>query len=259
MLLERAPTPNRTEPGKLRAWALALLVHLVFFALLALGVTWQSKQPAPVEAELWSSLPAQAPKAESVPEPERPKRVTQAEPKLEPKPEPKFEPKPDIALKEQRERNKREQAEQLKQEQVKKKQIEEKQRKLKEEQAKKLTLEKEAKTASEQAHAAQAAQKALVDEYADRIRKKIHGKVVPPPDIQGNPEIELELSLLITGDLRDPPKIVKSSGNRALDDAIVQAVVAAQPLPVPSSRVDLFNSNFRPLKLKYRPYDPSSN
>ena len=46
----------------------------------------------------------------------------------------------------------------------------------------------------------------------------------------------------------------KSSGVPAYDAAVERAIMAAQPLPVPSE-TDLFQENFRELALVFRPKD----
>jgi hypothetical protein len=43
--------------------ALAIVVHVAFFAFLYFGVSWQRKQPEPLVAELWSELPPPKPLA----------------------------------------------------------------------------------------------------------------------------------------------------------------------------------------------------
>ena len=53
----RSPLLTRSEPGRLPAALLAIIVHSVFFALLVFGVSWQVKQPESAIAELWSQLP----------------------------------------------------------------------------------------------------------------------------------------------------------------------------------------------------------
>ena len=53
--------------GRLRAIALALAMHLLLVGLLVFGLKWQSRQPEPVQAELW--IPPPPPKAEPVPVP----------------------------------------------------------------------------------------------------------------------------------------------------------------------------------------------
>jgi len=83
------------EPGGTWPAALSLLVHAVLFALLFLGLHWQSKHPDAVVVELWSQLPAVEPPQPALP----PKAETEPSPK--PQPAPKVEtksPKPDIAV-----------------------------------------------------------------------------------------------------------------------------------------------------------------
>ena len=59
---------RREEPGQMKAGALALLVHALFLGLMIFGVSWQNKEPAAVEVELWNSLPS----VESNSPPQRP-------------------------------------------------------------------------------------------------------------------------------------------------------------------------------------------
>jgi colicin import membrane protein len=150
--VKRAPGPPAAQdrprqPGGIRAVFLAVVVHAAFFALIVFGVTWQSRQQAPLQAELWKDLPP-APKTTKAPEPEPPKPDPEPPkpepPKPEPpKPEPPKElkkdepPKPDpaIALKEKKEREKKERLEKLERE--KRKKDEEAAKKKKEDEARK--------------------------------------------------------------------------------------------------------------------------
>jgi len=45
------------EPFKLPAGILALAVHLIFFALLYFGFSWQNTPPESISVDLWQSLP----------------------------------------------------------------------------------------------------------------------------------------------------------------------------------------------------------
>ena len=111
----------------------AVVMHLLFFALLVFGVSWQKREPdSAMVVDLWSSLPAppraETPRPQPKPEPEPPKPEPRPEPKPAPpppKPEPKPTVKPDIALKEKQAKRK------LKEEQEKL----EREKKLKQEQA----------------------------------------------------------------------------------------------------------------------------
>ena len=105
--------------GKWTALMLALLVNLLFIAVLVFSVSWQNRKPEAVSAELYAPPPVNTPRPQPKVEPVQP-------PKIEPTPEPKPVPKPptpivekpdtreaDIALKAKRdaERKAQEQAE----------------------------------------------------------------------------------------------------------------------------------------------------
>lgn len=70
------------------AGALAMVVHLFFFAALVFGVSWKTLPNLPVYADLWQALPDLP-----VPIPPEPRPVQ--EPAPQPKPEPKPAPKPE--------------------------------------------------------------------------------------------------------------------------------------------------------------------
>ena len=273
-----------SEPGRLPAGVLAVLVHLAFLALLVFGVSWQTKPPAPVSVDLWSSVPA-PPTLVVKPQPLLPKLqplpIPKPPPKLEslpePEPAPKAElepPKPDIAIKEKEERLKSQQqqkaaADQRRKEEeeerskelkrqedeVKKQQqakLKEAQAKAKEEQAKKLAEGREAqavaqvKAATEKA-AADAAND-LVASQIDKIRIKIRQSTQVPENIAGRPQAEFKLVLLPTGELLSVT-LVKSSGNPAYDDAVARGIKRAEPLPLPPNPA-LF-PRFRELTLPF--------
>jgi colicin import membrane protein len=258
------------QPGSIRAVFLAIVVHAAFFALIVFGVTWQSRQEAPLQAELWKDLPP-APKAKA-PEPEPPKpEPTPEPPKPEPpKPEPEpprpeppkkvkpEPPKPDpaIALKEKKEREKKERLEKLERE--KKKKDEEAAKKKKEDDARKKK-EDEAKRKEEdrlkreqeraRAEAAQARNKEK-DKFIDAIRAKIRGRANVPDNVTGNPEVQVLIRILPGGEVLDLT-ITKRSGNPTYDAAIERGIRSASPLPVPPANSELF-PQFRELSLNIR-------
>ena len=105
--------------GKWTALMLALLVNLLFIAVLVFSVSWQNRKPEAVSAELYAPPPVNTPRPQPKVEPVQP-------PTIEPPPEPRPVPKPptpivekpdtreaDIALKAKRdaERKAQEQAE----------------------------------------------------------------------------------------------------------------------------------------------------
>ena len=104
-------TPPR-PPGRLRAIALAVLIHAVLVGALTWGVNWKSTSDQPaVEAELWAAVPQQAaPRAEAPPPPPAPEPRPQpapAPPPPAPPPPRQVEPDTrdaDIALQQQKKR-----------------------------------------------------------------------------------------------------------------------------------------------------------
>ena len=71
---DRSDQAPRAEPGALRAFGLAMLVHLLLLSALTWGVSWKSKDPSlSFEAELWSALPQEAaPPLQAPPTPPEP-------------------------------------------------------------------------------------------------------------------------------------------------------------------------------------------
>lgn len=252
------PPAERKEPGRKWALALAVAVHLIFAAVLVFGVNWQTKEASPVMAELWSSLPALAPKPVPQPEPEpAPLPEPEPQPKPVPKPEPKLEqPKPvkaDIELKDK----KKEKEKKRKEEERKKAEAE---KKLKDqvlkEQQDRLEAEQEALNkqraaeAARQQMAAQAAAQRQMNDAISRISSHIRRFIIMPPDVAGNPQAEFEVSLIPTGEVLNV-KLSRSSGNPAYDNAVERAIRKASPLPLPTDPALV--GRFRELKLKFRP------
>lgn len=242
----------------MRAIFLAVVVHIVFFALIVFGVTWQSQPTPPVQAELWDKLPPVT-KAETKPPAPQPEPPKPDPPKPEPpkppedvKPEP---PKPDpaIAEKKEREKREREKKEKLekekkeKQEREKEKQKQDEAKKKREEEKRRVEDEKAKREAEKQREVLAAARQTEFNSYVERIRAKIRGKANVPDTVTGNPEVVVRLRILPGGDVLDAT-ITRSSGNRAYDAAIERAIRSAQPLPVPEANSELF-PQFRDLNL----------
>ena len=104
---------------------------------------------------------------------------------------------------------------------------------------------------TEQASAEKARAQSLDEEaYKHRIRLKVRNNVSLPPGIQGNPKAEFEVTQLPTGDVLDV-RLLRSSGNPALDAAVERAIRKSSPLPKPA-QPELFK---RVLNLSYRPQD----
>jgi colicin import membrane protein len=248
-------TPNE----KAVSGALALVMHALFAALLIFGVNWKKPEPVAMVAELWANLPPVAsPRADPPPpppqaEPEPPKPAPKVEPKpLPPKVEPKPAPKADIDLREKKEKA-------LKAEQAiaekKKKEEQQRQEVLKQQQAKEAAEAK--RLAQEQADALKklAAQQAAsqareIDKYKQAIAAKIKRFIVEPPNLQGNPEVELDIIVLPGGEVLDV-RTKRGSGQAPWDNAVERAIRRAQPLPLPTDPALM--KEFRELNLKFRP------
>ena len=268
---------HRDEPGKFASGLMAVVVHVAFFALLVFGVSWQHRAPSVTAVDLWSNLPPvpvvkapeppPAPKPEvkpPTPPPEPPKPVQKAVPK--PAPEPKPVAKPDIALekekqeKARRERDEREKAEAKKREdaakaETRKKEDAEKKRVEAEraKEAERVRAEREAQEAMKRLQQQQASVQAKeIDMYKAKISDKIKRYVNKEPCAAlGNPEISFEAVLMPDGNTLDSPRVLRSSGNAACDQAVLRAVLRAQPLPLPPDPT-LF-AKFRELRLEFRP------
>jgi colicin import membrane protein len=68
-----------------------------------------------------------------------------------------------------------------------------------------------------------------------------------PQDLQGNPEAVFDVVQIPDGTVISV-KLVKSSGNKAYDEAVERAILKASPLPLPEPR-SLFE---RQLRLTFR-------
>jgi colicin import membrane protein len=250
---------ERADPGRALSILLAAAMHAVLLLVLIFGVRWQNRPPEAVQVELWNP-PAEAPPVEEpkpVPkvEPAPPPMVAKPEPvipkpeivekappkpkpvpKVEPKPEPKVQPKPV-----------------LKPEPVKAK-VDDTQKRMREELAREqasLAIDRERQHIKDllAKDAVAAGSKSKAD-WVDKIRAKIRGNILVPPDIQGNPEAHFVVVQLPTGEVLSR-KLVKSSGHRAYDEAVERAILKSSPLPKPD-RAELFE---RELRLTFRPRD----
>ncbi len=265
----------------LKAGVLAAGVHVVLLALLLVSFNWKAAHPVMevTEVELWDKLPSKsAPQPPEIkPEPKlEPKSIAQEEPKpvpkVEDKPKPE-EPKVDIELEKKKEElKKKEIADQEKLAEKQKKEAEKKKMQAamrdedllekadakKAEKAQKDALKKLQQEAlnddkSESAKQASAVNANEIGAYKAKIQAKIRGNVNKTLCPDGDPELRFEINLLPTGELSGTPKITKSSGSSACDDAVERAIISSQPLPLPSDP-SLFSS-FRNLNLKFRPND----
>jgi colicin import membrane protein len=242
---------ERIDPGRISSFVLAAAVHLLLLAVLVFGVRWQNRPPEAVQVELWNE-PAPAPVQVET----KPEAVKPAPEPVVAKPEPVI-PKPEIAIKEPAK------AEPVKPKPVPKPvakveppkpKVEDAQKRMREELAREqagFAMERERQQRVEQlARDAAASQKRDYEAYAGRIKAKIRGNIVLPPDLKGNPEAIFDVVQLPTGEVLSV-KLRKSSGHAAYDEAVERAVLKSSPLPRPD-RPELFQ---RALELKFRPRD----
>jgi colicin import membrane protein len=241
--------PPANKAGKRISIALAVGVHLLLAGFLFYGVRWQTKSTDAVEVELVRAVPEPAPATPvAVPPAPTPAPAPKPVPLPEPKPLPP-PPKPDIAIKEKEKPKppppKVEPApprvdpfqEQLKRE------------------AEQITQRKQADSAAQElaqmkaSQAASSRNKAMAD-YLGRIRGKIKGNIVVPPEVKGNPEAVFDVTQLPSGEIVTV-RLKRSSGHAALDAAIERAILKSNPLPKPEP-ADLFS---RSLELRFKPLD----
>lgn len=258
--LDFVPPPS---PGLTRALGLAVLAHALLLAALTWGVSWKRDTEIPaVEAELWSSIPQQAaPKLVEVP--------PEPEPELKPAPPPpQADPGPsaaEIALAREKERKRKEKLEQeqrLKEKlALEKKRQQEKQAQDKKaaEEKKKQELEAQKKDKLKEQQEAQKLEKQRQENlkrmaglagasgspnasgsalkssgpsasYAGRIIGRVKPNIVFTEDIVGNPSAEVEVRTAPDGTIVGR-KLLKSSGSRAWDEAVLKALDKTEVLP----------------------------
>jgi colicin import membrane protein len=238
--------PPSNPAGKRISIALAVAVHLLLAAFLFYGVSWQTKAPDAVEVELVRAAPDPAPAPVAVPPAPTPEPAPAPVPEPKPAPPP---PKPEIAIKE-----KDKPKPPPKPVPAPTPRVDPFQEQLKRE-AEQLTQRKQAETAAQElaqvkASQAAAARNKAVADYLGRIRGKIKGNIVLPPEIKGNPEAIFEVTQLPSGEVISV-KLKKSSGHAALDAAVERAILKSSPLPKPEQS-DVFS---RLLTIPYRPLE----
>jgi colicin import membrane protein len=241
--------PFGRESTHLPSAVLAVSVHLVLLGVLVFGVSWQSRAPEAVTAELWNLPPLPQVENAEEPPPEL-KREVEPPPALKPKAEPKPEPAPkkvDIAVAKDKKKPEAKKDEPRLNLDMSKQMKEQLARELES-----VQRERERSEVLSQFKPAAAAPSApqIDPGYANRIRQKIKPQISVPPDIIGNPEAIYDVEQLPTGEVLSV-KLRKTSGNRSYDDAVERAILRASPLPRPD-RPEQFQ---RRLELKFRPND----
>lgn len=260
-----APPP---QPGLLRAFALAVLAHVLLVLALMHGLQWQREtQDAAVEAELWSSLPQQAaPPPVVAPPPPPPQPVVKAPPQ----PEPPVQREADIALEREkhkralekqrqaeleREERRKEAAAKKREEELARKKLEQQkllaEAKRKEEDQRRKQQEQEAREAQRvaklrednmrrmQAMAGTGAPSATGTAaqssgpsagWGARVQARVRPNIVFSDDFSGNPEAVIEVRLAPDGTIVSK-RVKKSSGNPGWDEAVLRALDKTEVLP----------------------------
>jgi len=237
----------RREESLAPALVLAVAMHVLLAVILTFGVRWQNRAPEVISVELWQPPPPPAPVVQ--PEPPKPAPVPEAkpEPRIEkpdiaikvppkPKPKPEVKPKPVAKPAPPKPDDRRAQL-QLREELAREQQL--------------LAAERERQVIKDQlARDAAAARFSAIATWVDKVRAKIRGNIVLPPDLKGNPEALFLVTQLPTGEVLQA-RLVISSGHTAYDEAVLRAILKSSPLPKPDSP-GLFE---RELKLTFRPRD----
>lgn len=237
-LLPRPPGGN--GPGA----ALALAVHAALLLALTVSVDWRSQPADVVAAELWASVPQVA-----APPPPAPEPRTDPQP-APPPPTPRVaEPPPraaeaDIAIERERrkaeaERRKREETERALAAEKKKRDEEAREAREAKAEEKRLAEQREANLRRIMGDAATAGggrtgsatqDAAPSAAYAGRVAALIRRASVFTGSVAGNPATEVEVRTGAGGTII-ARRIVKSSGHKPWDDAVLQAIDKVATLP----------------------------
>ena len=251
--LDYGPAP---DAGSVRAFGLALLVHALLIAALTWGVNWKrTDRSVAFEAELWSSIPvAAAPKLIETPPPAPPTPEVKAAP----------EPAVDIALEQEKKRKLLLQQQDAEAQALAKKdkdlKAQQDQAKLKAaEELRKLDAKNRADQQVTQKQADAAAQKQRQDalnrmmglagasgsanatgsapkssgpsaSYGGKVVAKVLPNVVFTDDVAGNPKADVEVTSASDGTIISR-RLVKSSGNRSWDEAVLKAIDRTGTMP----------------------------
>jgi colicin import membrane protein len=250
---ERVDFAPPKAQGTSAALGWALLAHLLLMGALTWGVSWKREATVTtVEAELWSSVPQQAAPKLAAPPPAAPPPAPKSEmprelpppplpkapdiaiekeknkppPKVEPKPESKPEPKPQPAPQAKPEAKPVPKADRAAEE-----------RKLAEqkEAERQKNLERMAglagATGAPNSPGTAQQSSGPSSGYAGLIKGRVRPNLVFTSDVSGNPMVSVEVRLAPDGTVLGRPRVIKSSGNKEWDEAVVRAFEKTEVLP----------------------------
>jgi colicin import membrane protein len=278
---------RRPEPLALPL-ILSVAAHLLLAAALLVSVDWRLDEPPPVQAELWSSLPAERP-----PSAQPPPQQAPAPKAADPKPSPPSPSESDLALEKKKKQElqaKKEAADRAERERLEKERLErERQKKTaaeadrrKREEAEKrladkkrqdeqrkaelariqksLGLDDKAKAAAKgkdaqtkagtAGGAEQGARTGVLANYQDAIRSRIRSRIrFDPAKAPENPEAIFIVEQLPSGQI-SKIQLKKPSGRPDWDAAVERAIAGSDPLPKAED-----GTVERVLELRFRPQE----
>ncbi len=275
----RSDLKPRPPPGIGPGLLISSLIHAGLIVALAFGVNWRASEPEGVTAELWAAVPQVA--APRAVEPEVKPPPPAPTPPPPPRPQPKPEPVPPRAVpdaliaiekaKREKEKQKAEEEKEKEREKEKAKKAQDEKKRAAEEKVKLSKLEaerlkkEEAKKDEQLAAQREANLKRIMGEagatgnsagkaaqtagpsaaYAGRIKARVKPNILFTDSIDSNPVAEVEVQAGPDGTIISS-KLIKSSGVKAWDDAVLRAIEKTEVLPrdtdgtVPSPMVIAF-------------------
>ena len=241
------PLRPRRPAGLGRGAFLALLVHGGLLVALALGVSWRAHEPAGATAELWAAVPEFAAPAAIEPPPPPPQPAAQVE--VKPAPAPEALRDAQIAIEKARRDREREQERdrqakaevetkrQQAEQEAQRKKLAEKAQKTEQERLEKLRQENLRRIAGQAgatggptATGTAARDAGPSASYAGRIIARVKPNIVLTDAITGSPRAEVEVRAAPDGTIVGK-RLVKSSGNKDWDDAVLRALDRTETLP----------------------------
>lgn len=262
------------EPAKVRSGVLALLVHMLLFAVLMFGVSWRRPEPTPVVyVDLWSAPPGSAGlpgsggaegggQARYSRTPATAVPTGPAEPPSESAGRSESLHRPDIGFTD------REDALERKRESEESPKSEGKRHAVKP--SREAAAAREATSGSsfstDVAGAGRTgggggtgdglgpgtgtggASNSRLAELVALIRSNTY----IPPEVPGSAEVVYEVTLLPTGEVLET-RLVKSSGIASYDASAERAIRKSSPLPVPTDDPIVFQTRYRVMVLHFRP------
>ena len=259
MAMQRDLFMPRAPAGIGRGLVMAIAAHALLVVALSFSVSWHSQTPEGVEAELWAAVPQiAAPRApEPVAAPQQPPAAPVPPAATKPERAPAVvTPDPQIAI----ERAEKKEAKRLAAEQAllaeqraadRQKALQAKQLKVTQDKAQQqkadaaevaqLAIQREANikrilgqaeaTGSSNAAGNAAQQAGPSADYLGRIKARIKANMSFPDTVAGNPAVEIEVRVTAEGRIIQPSRVVKPSGAREWDEAVLRAIAKTDLLP----------------------------